>query len=305
MENLISTAPEASVETPVDSSVESTESPALAENDGYQMDEDAADKIIGAQSERNRAKGTLREGLDDQSEDLVWGNGDKFDFDLTGIEDFDPSKYQKPEDVIRHNLSMRKKVSEFTPPPVAPEAYEVNPEEFDVEDGYLKEYSEIAKKHNIQQEGYTEILGLARKQAVEMQEAQAAKKEAEVQKWKDDQLRKLGDNPQKRWDKVTSWVDQEMPDEMHDTVTKMIQSADQLIALEYIMSKQTQYTPPSGRHIASKSANKVYTSEGLNELLVSKEHIQGDPAAINIANDYTRRLIEQNKKKKNRRGSFS
>jgi hypothetical protein len=269
-----------------------TNGPAV--EDGYNPSLEDLERSVDRISARNRAEGTIRGEVEGIPQELVWGNGEKFEFDLTGIEEFDPTKYQKPEDVIRHNLSMRKKISEFKPAPTAPEQYEVDPDVFNTEDPFLKEFSDLAKEASLPQETYEKILQFAVDQSTLAE--QEAKKEAEAKEeaWRQEQLQLLGDNPQHRWQKISEWAAKELPEEMQDVMAANVKSAADVQLWEYMISKRHDYTPPPGRSVGAKPQGEQLSRAKLNELMSSQDFVQGKPGAVKEVHEYAKRLRNSN-----------
>jgi hypothetical protein len=262
-------------------------------DDGYNPTLSDLERTADRISARNRAEGTIRGQVEGIPEELVWGNGEKFEFDISGIEEFDPTKYQKPEDVIRHNLSLRKKVSEFQPAPTAPESYEIDPEVFNTEDPFLKQFSDIAKESNLTQEAYEKMLNFAVEQSTIAEQEAAKEAEAKEEAWRQEQLSKLGDNPQQRWQKLTEWAAKELPEDMQNTLASNVKSADDVKLWEYMIGKRHDYSAPPGRSVGAKASGEVLSRAKLNELMSRQEFIQGKTAAVTEVHEYAKRLRNQ------------
>lgn len=221
--------------------------------------------------------------------ELTWSNGEKYDFDE--VEGFDPSKYESVTDVIKHNISLRKRVSEKpeTLIPQAPEEYEVDTERFNIEDDFLSKFTEKAKKAGLSQDAYQEFLDLAYEQA-ENEEQAAAQAEKD---WKVKQLEKLGPEPDKRWNKLTEWADKQgMPEEMKDRLAANVKSADDVMLWEWALNKNL-YSQPPGRNVKPASHN-VVSKESLAKAM-QDSRFKSDPGFQNHVNEMALQLAKLKK----------
>ena len=277
--------------SPVETAAVETESPAV--EDGYNPTVEDMQRTVNTISDRNRAKGTLREKVE-TPKDLVWGNGEAFQFDTTGIEDFDPSKYQTPEDVIRHNMSMRKKISEFKPAPTAPEHYEIDSEVYNTDDPFLQKFTDIAKEHNVPEDTYQAILKFAMEQSTLAEEEAAKEAQAKENEWRQEQLQLLGDNPQARWNKISEWAAKELPEDMQEVMAANVKSAKDVQLWEFMINKRHDYTQPPGKTKSINGTSYPQLSRAkLAEMMREKRYIQGDPTAVKEVTEYARKLSRQ------------
>ena len=221
--------------------------------------------------------------------EVKWGNGENYEFEP--VEGFDPTRFNSVSDVIKANVGLRKKISE-KPEAVqvnVPEEYEVDTDQFDLEDSFLKGYTEVAKEVGLTQENYDKFLGLALKQA---EGAKKAAEDASV-KWKQDELAKLGSNPEERWTKINEWADKQgMPEEMRERLSSNVKSADDVMLWEWALNKNFQ-TQPHGRNLKPASHNQV-SQESLAKMLNSVAFKTNVPGAQDAAMEMALQLHKLN-----------
>lgn len=199
---------------------------------------------------------------DPTSIELKWGDGKSYEFDT--IEGFDPSRYQGVADVIKHNVSLRKKISDKPEvvTPLAPEEYEVDTDKFNMEDEFLSKFTERAREANLTQETYDKFLNLAYEQATSEEEART-KQETE---WRTKELEKLGPDPEARWNKITNWAEKNhVPNEFREILASNVKTADDVRLWEYVLNQNLSSQPP-GRGVKPAAHNMV-TRESLQKAM--------------------------------------
>jgi len=178
-----------------------------------------------------------------------WGNGEKFDikgFDLSEVEGFDPSRFNNMGDVIKSNVSLRRKVRDQQDLVMkAPETYTIDPEQFNLEDPLLQGFLNISKENNISQEFIDKATTLFSSQIKE----QAAAKEADVKKWTEEQMQLIGDNGAERMQKINMWAQKQgLNDDQVKHIGESIKSASDFKIWEAMASRGVQYSNPPGKN---------------------------------------------------------
>tara|TARA_R110000796_G_scaffold81789_8_gene179907 strand:+ start:1099 stop:1911 length:813 start_codon:yes stop_codon:yes gene_type:complete len=226
---------------------------------------------MAEKQERDNAKS-------EDSIELKWGNGD--DYEYESIDGFDPSRFNSVTDVIKANLGLRKEISERPEevPVNVPEEYEVDTDKFNLDDKFLKGYTEIAKKVGLTQENYDQFLNLALTQS---ENDQKAAEESSI-KWKQDQLSQLGPNPEERWTKINEWADKQgMPDDIRKSLSSNVKSAADVKLWEWTLNKNFHSQPP-GRGMKPASHNQV-SKASLAKMLNSVEFKTNVPGVQDAA----------------------
>lgn len=190
------------------------------------------------------------------------GNGDAPDYLINGT-------FKTIAEQARGYNEIRKKLSGFSG---APEEYELKLSDelskqvtINQEDSMLKSFTEYAKKINMNQEAYNEIVNLFAYNLLQDQESEAKASKEHLKK----ELESLGAEGPKLISELNSWKGTNIPEEFTDVYKQLGQSAQGIKFLNYIKGKMVYNRIPVGGHTTSDADRAEYAVK-LKEQIADK-----------------------------------
>ena len=230
------------------------------------------------QSDSNADANAVADAIGDKgnAESSGWFFADGVAGEGEAPEWFKGGKYKSVSEQAKAYTELESRFGSFTG---APEEYSVNLGEelsergvsIDSDDPMLEEAMKFAKDANMDQKGFDNMVNLYAMMKVAESDA--------IQQAKQEEIKSLGSDAQKRLDNLNAWGNANMPPELFEGFQSMVQSAGSVKALERLvaMTRNAPVNPDSVSQAPSVSSEEVMKMQ-----FEKDEHgnrrIQTDPA---------------------------
>ena len=161
--------------------------------------------------------------------------------------DWLPTKYKKASDVAKAYSELEKRLGAFTG---APDNYDLSSLELDQEQFVVKELTRVGKELNMSQDGLQKILGTL-----------ASAYETESEMHLTEQVKKLGQDGERRLTAFKNWTNDYLKPEEREIVSEWVKTAEDLQTIERIMAHTTMTDVPT-----TQSMNMANNFETVSEL---------------------------------------
>lgn len=246
---------------------------------GTQQSDDAAVVAAAIQGD-DTTQGTTEETQEAQG---AWN----FDEDIPGNgevpEWFKSDKYKTVAEQAKAYKELEGRMGAFTGAPEKYEPPKINKEitgkgvEIDTDDPLIETAMEYAKKMNMSQDGFNELINLYGETMIAEQMA--------LEEYKQDQLKALGGNAESRLNNLNNWANKNLSPELYQNFQGLATSADAVQTLERLVAM----TRPAAINPTHVKASTGVTTEELQELQFAKDEYGNRK----MNNPEYRKMVEQ------------